>query len=135
MLVSRNTARRRMRKLLAYCCWNAVLALSAVSVVLAQTNAAETPAAARPAARIAIRAGRLLDVRTGNYASNVYILVEGDRIASVGATAPAGASIIDLSSQTVLPGLADSHAHILGNPKNQSATASLRMSSPMAALW
>jgi len=119
-----------MRKLLAYCCWNAVLTLSAVSVVLAQTNAAHTPAA-----RIAIHAGRLLDVRTGNYASNVYILVEGDRIASVGAAAPAGASIIDLSSQTVLPGLADSHAHILGNPKNQSATASLRMSSPMAALW
>src|SRR5579864_3708137 len=92
-------------------------------------------AAAKPPVRVAIHAGKLLDVRTGNYASNVFILVEGDRIVSVGATAPAGVEVIDLSGQTVLPGLADCHAHILGNPKDQSAAAPLRMSSPMAALW
>ena len=89
----------------------------------------------KPPARVAIHAGRLLDTRTGNYATNVFILVEGDRIVSVGSSAPAGVEVIDLSGQTVLPGLADCHAHILGNPKDQSAAAPLRMSSPMAALW
>lgn len=86
-------------------------------------------------ARVAILAGRLLDVRTGSSSSNVYVVVNGERIESVGAAAPAGVPVIDLSSATVLPGLADCHNHILGNPKDQSPTAELRMSSPKAALW
>jgi imidazolonepropionase-like amidohydrolase len=114
---------------------------------LAVASAAQTPAtlqtaqktvsstAERPPARVAIRAGRMLDVRTGNYSTNVFILVENDRIVSVASSAPAGVRVIDLSGQTVLPGLADCHAHILGDPKDQSAAGFLRMSSPMAALW
>ena len=90
---------------------------------------------AAPPARVAIHAGRLLDPRTGNYTSDVFIVVEGDRVVSVGASAPAGAMVIDLASETVLPGLTDCHAHILGNPKDESSTAGLRMSSPKAALW
>jgi imidazolonepropionase-like amidohydrolase len=43
--------------------------------------------------------------------------------------------IIDLSNQTVMPGLIDCHAHVLGDPKDLSPSASLRMSSPQAALW
>jgi imidazolonepropionase-like amidohydrolase len=97
-------------------------------------NALAQPVAKAPI-RMAIHAGRVLDTRTGNYASNVFIVVEGDRIASVDASAPAGIPVIDLSSQTVLPGLADCHVHILGNEKDASPTAGLRMSSPMAALW
>jgi imidazolonepropionase-like amidohydrolase len=88
-----------------------------------------------PKARLAIRAGRLLDVRTGNFAANVYIVVEGDRIESVQANAPPGIAVIDLSGQTVLPGLADCHAHILGNLKDDSPAGGLRMSSPMGAVW
>jgi imidazolonepropionase-like amidohydrolase len=84
---------------------------------------------------VAIHAGRLLDVRTGNYSMNVFILIEGDRISSVGPSAPAGVPVIDLSGQTVLPGLADCHAHILGNEKDESPTNGFRMSSPMGALW
>ncbi len=114
---------------------------------LAVASAAQTPATAqttqktvsskeeRPPARVAIRAGRMLDVRTGNYSTNVFILVENDRIVSVASSAPAGVRVIDLSGQTVLPGLADCHAHILGDPKDQSPAGPLRMSSPMAALW
>jgi imidazolonepropionase-like amidohydrolase len=85
--------------------------------------------------RVAIHAGRLLDVRTGSYAMNVFILIEGDRIVSVASSRPDGVPVIDLSGQTVLPGLADCHDHILYNPKDQSPTSELRMSSPMAALW
>jgi len=98
----------------------------------AGTNAQPPP---KPPVRVAIHAGRLLDPRTGDYATNVFILVEGDRIASVGASAPAGIPVIDLSSQTVLPGLTDCHAHILGNLLDESPTGPMRMSSPMQALW
>jgi imidazolonepropionase-like amidohydrolase len=124
-----------MKNPLACCGLVGALLLSAASLGFAQNSAAQTQVPPKPPTRVAIHAGRLLDARTGQYATNVYILVEGDRVASVGSSEPTGVPIIDLSSQTVLPGLADCHAHILGNPKDQTATASLRMSSPMAAIW
>lgn len=67
-------------------------------------------------------------------------MIEAKRIKEVGSAAAivphaAGARIIDLSSATVLPGLIDAHNHILGNPKNLSPIAGLRMSSAQAALW
>ncbi|HUK89766.1 MAG TPA: amidohydrolase family protein [Blastocatellia bacterium] len=89
----------------------------------------------KPPAKVAIKAGKLLDVRTGETKVNQFIIVEGDRIVRIDTAAPSGMPIIDLSNQTVLPGLVDCHAHILGNPKDLSPSASLRMSSPQAALW
>ncbi len=86
-------------------------------------------------ARVAIKAGRLLDVRSGTIATNVFILVENDRIASISGAAPAGVPVIDLSNEIVLPGLIDCHAHVLSNPKDQSPTKDLRTSSAQAALW
>jgi imidazolonepropionase-like amidohydrolase len=124
-----------MKSLLAFCCFCAGLIFLAAPAGFAQGNAAPSQPAAKPPVRVAIHAGRVLDTRTGNYAEDVFILVEGDRIASIGATAPAGVPVIDLSSQTVLPGLTDCHAHILGNELDESPTSGLRMSSPMGALW
>jgi imidazolonepropionase-like amidohydrolase len=94
-----------------------------------------------PAQRLTlIKAGRLFDARSGQMLSNQAILVEGDRIKEVGtaaAVAPhaANARVIDLSSSTVLPGLIDAHNHVLGNPKDLSPVAGLRMSSAQATLW
>jgi imidazolonepropionase-like amidohydrolase len=101
------------------------------SAVLAQSP---TPSAV-PIPRMAIKAGRLLDVRSGNTTQNVFLLIEKDRIASISDSAPAGVPVIDLSDATVLPGLIDCHAHVLGNLKDWSATQPLRMSSPQAAIW
>lgn len=63
-----------------------------------------------------IRAGRLIDTANGKVLENQMILVEGDLIKAVGPnlTIPAGATVIDLSRSTVLPGLTDSHVHITG---------------------
>ena len=63
---------------------------------------------------VVIRAGRLLDVRTGKTLANQLIIIQDDKIASVGSGTqiPAGAQVIDLSSATVLPGLIDAHTHI-----------------------
>ncbi|HUQ32449.1 MAG TPA: amidohydrolase family protein [Pyrinomonadaceae bacterium] len=66
-----------------------------------------------------IKAGRLLDVRSGRVLENQGILIENDRIKAVGpfdarlSLIPPTARIIDLSKATVLPGLADCHTHVL----------------------
>lgn len=72
-----------------------------------------------PAPVVLIKAGRLIDVRGGRVLENQGILLEGERIKSVGPlaaiqrSAPSTARIVDLSNATVLPGLADCHTHIL----------------------
>jgi len=70
-----------------------------------------------PPKKIAIRAGRLIDAKSDAPITNALILIEGDKIVSVtrGGTAPAGVEIIDLSNATVLPGLIDTHTHVLLN--------------------
>jgi imidazolonepropionase-like amidohydrolase len=66
-----------------------------------------------------IKAGRVLDVKAGVYLPNQGVLVAGDRIKDVGsfdsvkARAPQDAVIIDLGQATLLPGLIDSHSHLL----------------------
>jgi len=73
------------------------------------------PLHAQAPKRIAVRAGRLIDGRGGPAVRDALVVVEGDRIASVatGGSAPAGAEVIDLSHATVLPGLIDTHTHVL----------------------
>jgi imidazolonepropionase-like amidohydrolase len=70
---------------------------------------------------IAIRAGRLFDSITGQMSTDQIVLIQGDRITEVGAAAqvaiPAGAQVIDLSGQTVLPGLIDAHTHVFNNAR------------------
>jgi len=97
---------------------------------------AQHPAAAAPGnAKTAVHAGRLVDVRSGKVTLNAFIIVEKDRIVQIADTAPAGAAVIDLSNYTVVPGLIDCHAHLLGNPKDQSSMSGLRMSSAQGAIW
>lgn len=65
----------------------------------------------------AIKAGKLVNPETGTTSVNQVILVEGGKIKAVGAglNIPAGATVVDLSNQTVLPGLFDCHTHMLMN--------------------
>ena len=69
----------------------------------------------------AIKVGRLIDPETATVTTNQIILVEGERIKAVGANIaiPSGATIIDLSKLTVLPGLVDTHTHMALTYKEQ----------------
>ena len=66
--------------------------------------------------RTLIRAGRVLDVRTGELRANQAVVIEGDKIAHIGAVSeakPAAGDItIDLPEATLLPGLIDAHTHL-----------------------
>lgn len=86
----------------------------AISFVLSACPAVAEQTAPAPQ-RIAIKAGRLLDGTTAPAVENAVVLVSGDRIEAVGPAAkvpiPADAKVIDLSGDTVLPGLINGHDH------------------------
>src|SRR2546428_6573296 len=81
--------------------------------------ASERAAAEAPVSNALVKAGRMLDPRTGNVLSPAAVLIENGRIKAVGpparvqADAPAGVKTVDLGSATLLPGLIDPHTHLL----------------------
>jgi imidazolonepropionase-like amidohydrolase len=91
----------------------AFLAAGLAAHVTAQQD--EKPAAKRTL----IRAGHLLDVKTGKVTDGETIVVVGDSIQSIAATssvaAQAGDTVVDLGTMTVLPGLIDVHVHLTMN--------------------
>jgi imidazolonepropionase-like amidohydrolase len=66
-----------------------------------------------------VKAARLLDPKTGNVLSPAAVLIEDGKIKEVGSPGqvqprtPQGAKTIDLGNTTLLPGLIDSHTHLL----------------------
>jgi imidazolonepropionase-like amidohydrolase len=66
----------------------------------------------KPAAVKYLRCGTLIDEKSDQPRKNVVIAVEGEKIKEVGASASAGEAI-DLSRETCLPGLIDTHTHVL----------------------
>ena len=66
----------------------------------------------------AIVAGRLIDGVDGSVRENVTILVRGTRLEAIGEglPVPSGATRIDLSDHTVMPGFIDLHTHLTSDP-------------------
>ena len=89
-------------------------------VLLTLLTTAQIAAQSPPTVTL-VKAGRLLDPRTGNILSPAAVLIEGGRIKAVGppsriqTDAPGGVKTIDLGSATLMPGLIDSHTHLLLN--------------------
>ena len=113
-----------------------MLAISLLNVTAshAQTSS-PSPSPSPTPSPVAIKAGLLLDVKTGKIANNVFITIENHRIKNIGNEAPAGLPVIDLSNAFVMPGMVDCHAHILGDLSDESPGSSFRMSSAKKTLW
>lgn len=81
-----------------------------------------TELAAQPPSPSLIKAGRLLDPRTGKVLSPAAVLIENGKIKEVGPPSqlqshlPNDIKTIDLGGATLLPGLIDSHTHLLIDP-------------------
>ncbi len=87
-------------------CTSVVIVAVTISAVLAQSPK-----------RTVVKAARMLDVRTGNVVNNAVVVIENGRIVEAGAGViiPAGADVIDLGQSMIMPGLIDSHTHLLQN--------------------
>ena len=106
-------SRRRIAKLLT----GVLLGAAAIGAdVSAQDHAAE---------KIAIHAGSLIDVEAGKTLTDRWILVDGDRIVGIQQQAPSGRRVIDWSAYTVLPGLTDTHTHLIGDDESANIAAPL----------
>ena len=88
-----------------------VLAACALTCAAAVTRA-QTPTPVGPIT--AIKAGRLVDPVTGTSSTNQIILVQNGRFTAIGPNIaiPDGATVIDLSALTIVPGLVDAHNHL-----------------------
>lgn len=71
------------------------------------------------AAALLVVAGHLLDPRSGHVLSPAAVLVEDGKIKQIAShiTAPPNVPTLDLGNATLLPGLIDSHTHLLLNVK------------------
>jgi imidazolonepropionase-like amidohydrolase len=111
-----------------------MLALACLATLVSAASAQELP---QPGTIVAVKAGHLLDVKSGQYRQDQIILIEGDRIKSVGSASevkiPAGAKVVNLSNRTVLPGLIDCHTHLTFSPFT-GAYRALSLSVPREAL-
>lgn len=84
------------------------------AIVAIQAVAAQSPSRAPD---LALVGGTLIDGNGGTPVSNSVVLVAGGRITAVGTVGhlaiPAGATVIRTTGMTILPGLFESHAHLM----------------------
>ena len=111
------------------------LMLSVLALATAHAQAAEQ-------AVLALTGGRVIDGFGGAPLEQAVVIIRGNRIEKVGlansVAIPAGARTIDVSGMTVLPGLWESHGHLMhigeGDPDSFPANYAARAKEIMGAV-
>jgi imidazolonepropionase-like amidohydrolase len=64
---------------------------------------------------VALRASRMLDVKSGSMVHDAVVLIQDEKITAAGPSLKilAGAEVVDLGNATLLPGLIDCHTHLM----------------------
>jgi imidazolonepropionase-like amidohydrolase len=95
------------------------LSMTLAAAILVAGSATDIAGAADPdapamAAVTALQCGHLIDTASGKTLGATTIVIEGGRIKEVssGIRPPSGAKVVDLSTQTCMPGLIDAHTHL-----------------------
>jgi imidazolonepropionase-like amidohydrolase len=82
-----------------------LLAVFAVEFAQGQTSGKPAP--------IFVHCGTSIDGKSEQPRKNVFFEIQGDKITASPAAVPGSATVIDLSNETCLPGLIDTHTHVL----------------------
>ncbi len=95
--------------------WPTILFFAVACLVVVPAPAQAQSGSGDAEELVALRAGMLLDVESGELTRDVVVLVRGERIEAVGqqVEVPAGATTIDLGDMVLMPGLFDAHTHVL----------------------
>jgi imidazolonepropionase-like amidohydrolase len=89
------------------------------------------PAAAQPTL---LRPAQVFDGVDSHPHPGWSVLVDGDKIAAVGpnVAAPAGARVIDLPGETLIPGMIEGHSHLFLHPYNEAKWDDQVLHEPLA---
>ena len=95
----------------------AVFVSLALCFLLTTVRAQQSP----PSKVIAVRASRMLDVKSGSVVPNAVVLIQDDKITAAGTSLkiPAGAEVVNLGDATLLPGLIDCHTHLMARMSDE----------------
>jgi imidazolonepropionase-like amidohydrolase len=86
------------------------LTLLGILALVAEAHGAERDLALP----IVLKASHLFDARSGRLTNGGVVVIQGERIVSIGNAAPANGRVIDLGDATLLPGFIDAHVHLDG---------------------
>jgi imidazolonepropionase-like amidohydrolase len=108
--------------------WAAFLILITANAACTFSGASRTPT---ERAELAVRVGRVLDVRGGRYMGPAVVMINGSRIARVIAAdefhTGSADTLIDVGDLTMVPGLIDAHVHLgIGGTVRANALAQVQ---------
>jgi imidazolonepropionase-like amidohydrolase len=103
-------------------------------LLIAMAAAVATLATAAAAEPILLKPAQVFDGVDPHPHPGWSVLVDGDKIAAVGAnlTVPAGTKVIELPGETLTPGLIEGHSHIFLHPYNETKWDDQVLHEPLA---